>query len=226
MGMLQSSSRTAFKRKKKAKKKKIQVLFPALHEEKSKRPAHSPPRVTHAHWWQQLGTGPTDSAARPKMNKNLAGASLPVSLHWYIKPGEKRQHQVPCGISQQGSSPISDLRGSGDLYLWMCFSVHFPFNDAEEIMSTQRKIYLSLHTALVSGSSQTAAWNWLEKLLWLVLLVVFWGKKKLPALRTDLTQGIKCSQIFSSKTWKFPNVLLESAFSCMAIPCVPGTSVP
>lgn len=108
------------------------MLFPALHEEKSKRPAHSPPRVTHAHWWQQLGTGPTDSAARPKMNKNLAGASLPVSLHWYIKPGEKRQHHVPCGISQQGSSPISDLRGSGDLYLWMCFSVRFPFNDAEE----------------------------------------------------------------------------------------------
>lgn len=137
-------ARTVFRRKKKVKK--IQVLFPALHEERSKRPSHSPPTVTHAHCWQQLGTGPTGSATGLKMNKNLAGASLPVSLHWYIKPGEERQHHVPCGISQQGSSPISDQRACGDLYLWICFSIHFPFNDAEERrINTQEDVSVTLH---------------------------------------------------------------------------------
>lgn len=137
-------ARTAFKRKKKVKR--IQVVFPALHEERSKRPAHNPPMVTHARCWHQLGTGPTDSAARPKIDKNPAGASLPVSLHWYIKPQEKRQHQVPRGISQQGSSPISDLRDCGDLYLWVCFSVHFPFNDAEErSVNTKEDVSVTLH---------------------------------------------------------------------------------
>lgn len=71
-------ARTAFKKEKKVKK--IQVLFLALHEERSKRAAHNPPTVTHAHCWQQLGSGPTDSAARPKMNKNLPCLSLSMDI--------------------------------------------------------------------------------------------------------------------------------------------------
>ena len=71
------TARTAFIGK---KKEKLQVLFPPLLEERSRRPAHSPVVVTHALCWHQLGAGPADSAARPKMNKNAAGASLPVSL--------------------------------------------------------------------------------------------------------------------------------------------------
>lgn len=73
----------------------------------------------------------------------------------------------------------------------MFFSFTFLLMMLKKGVSTQRKMYLSLHTALVSGSNQAAAWNWLEKLMWLVLLLVFWGRKKLPALITDFTQRLQ-----------------------------------
>lgn len=227
----QQKSKDSFQKQTKKRVKRIQVQFPALHQERSKWPAHSPPTVTHAHCWQQLGTGPTDSAARPKMNKNLAGASLLVSLHWYIKPEDKRQHQVPCGISQQGSSPISNLRDCGDLYLWICFSIHFPFNDAEErSVSTKEDVSVTWHC---SGSWQQSGCclELAGKISVIGFVVGFLRKEKTAG--TDnwfnsehtMPSRNKCSQRFLSKTCNFPNVLLESAFSCMAIPCIPGTSV-
>lgn len=136
--------RTAFRRKKKVKK--IQVLFPALHEERSRRPSHSPPTVTHAHCWQQLGTGPTGSAAGLKMNKNLAGASLPVSLTDTSSLGKRDSIMFHVGFLSRAPLPFQ-IRDCGDLYLWICFSIHFPFNDAEERKEDQHKGRCICHSA-------------------------------------------------------------------------------
>lgn len=163
-----------------------------------------------------------------KILQELPCLSLSIDISSLRKRGSIRFH---VGFLSRAPLPFQIW----ETVVICIFEYVFPFTFLlmmlKKGVSIQRKMYLSLCTALVPGSSQAAAWNWLEKLLWLVLLLVFWGRKKLPAMITYWTQSIqshkekKCSQRFSSKTWNLPNVLLESAFSCMAIPCVPGTSV-
>lgn len=102
------------------------------------------------HLWSHLHTAGTNLALVlqtqqqgqkwTKMNKNAAGASLPVSPSIYQAWGKQRQHQASRGISQQGSSPITDLRDCGDLYLWICFQIIFLLMMLKKGVSTQRKI--------------------------------------------------------------------------------------
>lgn len=161
--------------------------------------------------------------------KNEQKSSLLVSLHGYIKPGDRRQHQVPRGISQQGSSPTEDLRDCGDLCLWICFSVCFPFNDAEERSVSTKEDVSVTGTALVSGSTQAAAWNWLEKLLCLVLLLVFWGRKKLPALITQSIQSHKEKNVpgdFSQKPETFQMCCLKVHSLAWSYPASQGPQWP